>query len=248
MTLQNKNIQGISTRDLWRRWIIHLPMLAAIYAIRRVPDRFLTNLRLSALRVFPLLIFSALLFSPIANAEPRTMLALAKAAIERTHQHVIYDGSYYAIDYPNGDVPKNRGVCTDVVIRSYRALGIDLQKEVHEDIKQHFNRYPAKRIWRQNSPDKNIDHRRVPNLQAYFSRHGQSLPPSDKANNYQTGDIVTWMLPGNLPHIGIVTHKRDKRSRNPMIAHNIGAGPVIENMLFSYPISGHYRYMKKGEN
>lgn len=218
------------------------PMLSALFSARNS-----SNPRLATLCFSPLLI-SALLFSNTVSAAPRTVLALSKAAIERTLQRVIYDGSYYAIDYPNGDVPKHIGVCTDVVIRSYRALGIDLQKEVHEDIKQNFSRYPAKRIWRQNSPDKNIDHRRVPNLQTYFSRHGQSLSPSNKAEDYQTGDIVTWMLPGNLPHIGIVTHKRDKRSHNPMIAHNIGAGPVIENMLFSYPISGHYRYMKTDEN
>ncbi len=238
---QNKNQQGTHPQNSQYRWISHLPVRTALFSAQRYSTR-----QPHPQLTFPLLIL-ALLFSSIANAEPRTMLALSEAAIERTKQHVIYDGSYYAIGYPNGDVPKNLGVCTDVVIRSYRALGIDLQKEVHEDIKQHFSHYPAKRIWRQNSPDKNIDHRRVPNLQAYFSRHGQSIPPSDNASDYQTGDIVTWMLPGNLPHIGIVTHKHDKRSRNPMIAHNIGAGPVIENMLFSYPISGHYRYMKRSK-
>lgn len=239
---QNKNLQGARLQDSQHRWISHLPIHMALFSAQRF-----TALQFYSRLTSPLLIL-ALLFSSIANAEPRTMLALSKAAIERTKHRVIYDGSYYAIGYPNGDVPKNLGVCTDVVIRSYRALGIDLQKEVHEDIKQHFNLYPAKRIWRQSSPDKNIDHRRVPNLQAYFSRHGQSIPPSDKASDYKTGDIVTWMLPGNLPHIGIVTHKHDKRSSNPMIAHNIGAGPVIENMLFAYPISGHYRYMKRSKN
>lgn len=179
-----------------------------------------------------------------ARAGEAEMLSVSKAAIQRSHENIIYDGSYYSIGYPNGDVPSDRGVCTDLVIRSYRALGIDLQKEVHEDIKQHFDLYPAKRIWGQSSPDKNIDHRRVPNLQVYFARHGQSLRPTLNPHDYRPGDIVTWMLGGTLPHIGIVTHQISPASQRPLIAHNIGAGPVLEDMLFSYPITGHYRYMK----
>ncbi|WP_242620380.1 DUF1287 domain-containing protein [Shewanella maritima] len=165
------------------------------------------------------------------------------AAIERTNHSVTYDGAYIAIDYPNGDVPANIGVCTDVVIRSYRAIGVDLQVLVHEDMKQHFSAYPSKRIWGLHSTDRNIDHRRVPNLQTFFSRHGQSLVVSDNHLDYKAGQLVTWMLPGNLPHIGIVTDKLSPTTGNPLISHNIGSGPVLEDMLFDYPITGHYKFV-----
>lgn len=167
---------------------------------------------------------------------------LVDAAIERTTKTVTYDGSYISISYPNGDVPEDIGVCTDVVIRSYRKLNIDLQKLVHEDIAANFDKYPSKRIWRLTRPDKNIDHRRVPNLQTFFSRHGISLEISKDPNNYKPGDLVTWMVGGNLPHIGIVTDKK-AADGTPMIVHNIGAGPQHENMLFSYKVTGHYRFV-----
>lgn len=167
---------------------------------------------------------------------------LVEAALERTKHNVTYDGRYLSIPYPNGDVPANIGVCTDVVIRSYRAIGTDLQKLVHEDMEANFEAYPSMRIWGLNSTDKNIDHRRVPNLQAFFSRQGQTLEISDKAKDYKPGDLVTWMVAGNLPHIGIVTDKVSFFSGNPKIVHNIGSGPQLEDMLFSYPITGHYRY------
>ncbi len=176
-----------------------------------------------------------------ACADSGFLQALSRAAIERTHHSVRYDGSYVSIPYPNGDVPPDRGVCTDVIIRSYRALGIDLQQKVHEDIAAHFTRYPAQRIWGQTRPDTNIDHRRVPNLRTFFSRFGETLSASSDPNTYHAGDIVSWQLPGNLPHIGIVTDKRGATNA-PLIAHNIGAGPVVEDMLFRYPITGHYRY------
>ncbi|QBY04361.1 DUF1287 domain-containing protein [Thalassotalea sp. HSM 43] len=164
------------------------------------------------------------------------------AAIERTTYQVTYDGSYYGISYPNGDVPSNVGVCTDVVIRSYRTLGVDLQVLVHEDMADNFALYPSKRIWGLSKTDKNIDHRRVPNLQVFFARHGDVLTNSDQANDYQPGDIVTWLLPGNLPHIGIVTNNKTEQGV-PLIAHNIGAGPSLDDMLFAFQITGHYRYV-----
>lgn len=167
---------------------------------------------------------------------------LVEAALERTQHHVVYDGTYVTIPYPNGDVAANRGVCTDVVIRSYRALGIDLQKAVHEDIKTHFLTYPSHRIWGLTQPDKNIDHRRVPNLQTFFSRHGDSITISHNPSNYLPGDIVTWKINGRLPHIGIVTNKKSHDGKRPLIVHNIGAGPKLEDMLFNHPIDGHYRY------
>lgn len=172
---------------------------------------------------------------------------LANAALKQTETEVTYDGSYFKIPYPGGDVPAHLGVCTDVIIRAYRALGIDLQKQVHEDMKSHLSLYP--KLWGLKSTDTNIDHRRVPNLQVFFTRHGQSLPVTDNPDDYKTGDLVTWNLKtvGTLPHIGIVTDKRSADGVRPLIVHNIGAGTVLEDMLFSYTITGHYRYAPEGE-
>lgn len=167
---------------------------------------------------------------------------LLDAARERTLHEVRYDGRYIRIPYPNGDVPKDIGVCTDVVVRSYRKLGVDLQKLVHEDMRANFSRYPSKRIWGLGHPDPNIDHRRVPNLQVFFKRFGQSLKVTKNPSDYLPGDMVTWMLPGNLPHIGFVSAQRSADGKRPMIIHNIGAGPKIEDMMFDYPITGRYRY------
>ncbi len=165
---------------------------------------------------------------------------LIQAAIERTKHTVRYDGSYRKIRYPNGDVPDNVGVCTDLVIRSYRKLGVDLQKDLHEDMKANFEMYP--KLWGSSKPDPNIDHRRVPNLQILFKRKGILLPITKNPNDYVAGDIVSWILPGNLPHIGIVIGSRSGNGSKPLIVHNIGSGPVIEDMLFDYQITGHYRY------
>ena len=176
-----------------------------------------------------------------AHAESDSGL-LVKAALERTTHQVRYDGRYVSIAYPNGDVPAEIGVCTDVVIRAYRELGIDLQQLVHEEMKANFDAYPSKRIWGLSKTDTNIDHRRVPNLRAFFTRKGQSLPISEKAKDYKPGDLVTWMLPNNLPHIGIVTDKKHPQTGNPMIVHNIGLGPKLDDMLFQAKITGHYRY------
>lgn len=164
---------------------------------------------------------------------------LAQAAEERATHFVLYDPSYQSIDYPMGDVADNRGVCTDVVIRAYRALGIDLQQMVHEDMRGAFGRYP--KIWGLSSPDTNIDHRRVPNLETFFARHGQSLPLSDRAADYLPGDVVSWRLPGGRPHIGIVTTRKTARGV-PLISHNIGFGTRVEDMLFAFDIVGHYRF------
>ncbi len=166
---------------------------------------------------------------------------LSDCAIELTKQNVIYDPSYFSIDYPNGDVPSNRGVCTDVVIRAYRKLGIDLQKLVHEDMKNNFHLYP--KIWGLKSTDKNIDHRRVPNLMTFFKRKGIEKAITKNPINYLPGDIVCWNLGGGLTHIGIVIDKKsnDDGKRN-LIVHNIGGGQVIEDILFDYRIIGHYKY------
>ena len=187
-------------------------------------------------------LFSVLLFVPLVGHCESFENKIAAALLDRTTHNVIYDGSYYSIDYPGGDVPSGVGVCTDVIIRAYRQLDIDLQKRVHEDMKAHFEQYPSKRIWGLTKPDKNIDHRRVPNLQVYFERHADVLTITSDPHNYKVGDIVTWMLPGNLPHIGMVVSEAHRDAGNPVIVHNIGRGPEKSNMLFNYPITGHYRY------
>ena len=170
-------------------------------------------------------------------------LDVVEAALERTNHNVRYDGRYLSIPYPNGDVPANIGVCTDVIVRTYRAIGTDLQQLVHEDMVANFEAYPSKRIWGLSRTDKNIDHRRVPNLQAFLSRHGEVLAVSNDASDYKAGNIVTWMLPGNLPHIGLITNKISALTGNPMVVHNIGAGPKLDDVLFSYSMAGHYRYI-----
>lgn len=179
---------------------------------------------------------------------PSTIIAATddefiRAALDRTNYSVKYDGTYHSIPYPGGDVPSNIGVCTDVVIRAYRKVGIDLQELVHKDIEKNFLKYPSKRIWGLNRPDPNIDHRRVPNLEVFFNRNGQRLQVTHERTDYSPGDLVTWMLPGNLPHIGIVTDRYSEETGNPMIVHNIGSGPKLEDSLFAYPITGHYRYL-----
>jgi len=171
---------------------------------------------------------------------------LMRAAENRLQTTVVYDGSYHAIKYPNGDVPANIGVCTDVIIRIYRELGIDLQQLVHIDMQRNFALYPT--IWGLKRPDPNIDHRRVPNLQVFFSRFGKRLEISSKATDYKAGDIVTWMLPGNLPHIGIVVTDRTADEERPLIVHNVGSGPEKSDFLFSFPITGHYRFYTEALN
>ena len=168
---------------------------------------------------------------------------LTEAAKERTEHNVKYDGSYRYISYPMGDVAPNRGVCTDVVIRSYRKLGIDLQQLVHEDIRDNFSLYPSRMRWGNSEADPNIDHRRVYNLQVFFKRYGESLPITLEPDDYQPGDLVTWKLGPKMPHIGVVVDEYSEDNPNqPLVVHNIGDGPQTENILFSFPITGHYRY------
>lgn len=168
--------------------------------------------------------------------------ALVAAARTQIGVTVKYDGKYEKLAYPGGDVPLERGVCTDVLIRAYRKLGIDLQKLVHEDMTKAWNAYPHS--WQLKRPDRNIDHRRVPNLQTYFTRHGSSLGASSKASDYLPGDIVTWSVPPRLPHIGIVSTEKTAQG-TPLVIHNIGAGTQLEDTLFAFPITGHYRYTGK---
>lgn len=165
---------------------------------------------------------------------------LSNAAISIIDESIVYTPDYVSIKYPNGDVPSKTGVCSDVVIRAYRKLSIDLQKEVHEDMKANFSKYPTK--WGLKKTDTNIDHRRVPNLEVFFERKGTKLPISKNASDYKTGEMVTWMIGGKLPHIGIVTHKKSADGKRPLLVHNVGGGQVLEDCLFSYEIVGHFKF------
>lgn len=172
----------------------------------------------------------------VSSPTIRRVIDNAIAQTKITHS---YDPSYIRISYPGGDVPMTTGVCTDVVIRAFREVGIDLQKTVHEDMGKNFAAYPKN--WGLKRPDPNIDHRRVPNLMVFFKRQGKALPISRNSSNYQPGDIVTWDLGGGQQHIGIVSDMRSPSGRL-MIIHNIGAGTKVEDILFNWPIIGHYRY------
>ena len=169
---------------------------------------------------------------------------LSNAAISIIDKNVIYTPDYVKLKYPNGDVPAKTGVCTDVIIRAYRKLNVDLQKEVHEDMVANFTKYPNLEKWGLKTTDKNIDHRRVPNLEIFFGRKGKTLPITKNATDYKTGEIVTWMINDKLPHIGIVTHLKSEDNKRNLIVHNVGGGQVLEDCLFSYSIVGHFQYGK----
>lgn len=185
----------------------------------------------------------SLLAINLAFGQADFFIQLADSAFTLTKQFVTYNPAYVQIAYPNGDVPANTGVCTDVVIRAYRKLEIDLQKEVHEDMKENFDKYPKK--WGLSKPDKNIDHRRVPNLMTFFSKYGTVKQKSQNPSDYQPGDIVCWDLNNlGLTHIGIVSRKKSEDKKRNLIIHNIGTGQVLEDCLFNWKIIGHYAYEK----
>jgi len=188
------------------------------------------------MRILLTMIFS-LLFAGHAFADE----ALVSAAQDRLKHNITYNGSYMKLNYPGGDVPANIGVCTDVIIRSYRAaFDFDFQKAVHEDMKANFSAYPKN--WGLKRTDRNIDHRRVPNLETYLKRQGSSLGNSRQPSDFQPGDIVSWRLSGGLPHIGIVSDRK-AADGTPLIIHNIGAGPQEEDVLFAYKLNGHFRFI-----
>lgn len=167
---------------------------------------------------------------------------LSDAALSLTKDKVIYDPTYFVISYPNGDVPAGKGVCTDVVIRSYRKLNIDLQKEVHEDMEKHFDLYPKQ--WGLKKTDTNIDHRRVLNLMKFFSRFGIVKPITLNSVDYVPGDIVCWNLSAAITHIGIVVNKKSADDSHFLVVHNIGNGQELSDCLFSFKIIGHYTFKK----
>ncbi|NDV64438.1 DUF1287 domain-containing protein [Bacteroides sp. 224] len=167
---------------------------------------------------------------------------LADAAMKIVNPNVVYDPAYTRISYPNGDVASSKGVCTDVIIRTYRLENIDLQKEVHTDMRANFSLYP--KIWGLKKPDTNIDHRRVPNLMTFFSRKGTILPMSEKGEDYNPGDVVCWRLSNGMTHIGLVVKEKNAAGNRYKVIHNIGYGQVVEDCLFSFKIIGHYKYKK----
>lgn len=162
--------------------------------------------------------------------------AIARAAVAQVGTTVRYDSAYRRLPYPNGDVPLDRGVCSDVVIRALRSIGVDLQVAVHEDMKRAFGKYP--RMWGLRRPDSNIDHRRVPNLMTFFERSGKR---QRRGTAYEPGDIIAWRLPSGLHHIGVVAEART-RAGHPLVVHNIGQGARVEDVLFAFEELGHYRW------
>ena len=184
-------------------------------------------------------VLALLLLAGAARGDGETgrMLAAAHAQIGVT---VRYAPAYVRLDYPGGDVAVDRGVCSDVLIRAMRAVDVDLQVAVHRDMRAHFSDYP--RHWGLTRPDANIDHRRVPNLERYFERSGKSLPLSRDPADFEPGDFVSWRLDGGQPHIGIVSDQRSADGLRPLIVHNIGAGTQLEDVLFEWKMSGHFRY------
>jgi hypothetical protein len=180
-----------------------------------------------------------------ARADESFGLELARAGLKSANADITYNGAYRSITYPWGDVPADQGVCTDVVIRAYRELDVDLQKRVHEDMKASFAAYPSKRVWGLSRPDRNIDHRRVLNLEVFLKRAGAALPVSQNASDYRPGDLVSWRVPkyggGTTPHIGLVT-AMTAPDGEPLIVHHLSGKPLVENVLFTWPITGHYRY------
>ncbi|WP_228408776.1 DUF1287 domain-containing protein [Profundibacter amoris] len=199
--------------------------------------------------ILVLFLFASLPFSSTATGQETAAqsqvttpwsTALIQSAREQIGVTLIYDGSYQSLEFPNGDVPRQRGVCTDVVIRALRdAHSFDLQAKVNADMKAHFSSYP--KFWGLSRPDSNIDHRRVPNLITYFKRHRADVPMTDEPQDYLPGDIVTWMLRPGTPHVGIVSDKVDPQSGNPLIIHNIGWGTRENDILFAYEMTGHFR-------
>jgi len=177
---------------------------------------------------------------PLPDNAPPQLKQLLDGAIAQAGVTTSYDPAYVQLVYPGGDVPEQTGVCSDVVVRAFRKAGIDLQKEIHEDMNAARSDYPTK--WGANSPDPNIDHRRVLNLMAYFRRQGKSLPISYSATDYQPGDIVAWDLTNGIDHIGIVTNMLSDSADRYLIVHNIGAGTRVEDVLFDWTIKGHYRF------
>ncbi len=165
---------------------------------------------------------------------------VAQAAVQQVGVTLSYDPSYSSLKYPMGDVPASTGVCTDVVIRAFRAVGIDFQALVHQDMRRYFAAYP--KLWGLSRPDSNIDHRRVANLEVFLQRRGKQLKNSSNPKDYKTGDVVTWTLPSGRLHIGVVSAQLEPSQQRPLIVHNIGSGTQLEDVLFAWDLRMRFRY------
>lgn len=190
-------------------------------------------------RILLTLLLALALANPMGAepASPQVRRSLARAAAQQVGVTLLYDPAYVRLAYPNGDLPLERGVCADVIVRAFRRIGVDLQLEIHEDMRRSFAAYP--RNWGLAAPDRNIDHRRVPNLMKYFERQGKRVSPSEP---YEPGDVIAWRLPGGLHHIGIAAEDRVAGTGRPYMIHNIGAGARKEDVLYAFEILGHYRW------
>jgi uncharacterized protein YijF (DUF1287 family) len=186
---------------------------------------------------YALLLVAFAAVAPAQDRRPGAGLDLARAAESQVGVTVTYDPSYVRLAFPGGDIPPDRGVCADVVVRAFRQIGVDLQVQLHEDVKRHFNEYP--RLWGLRRPDPNIDHRRVPNLMTYFKRQGKALPISAP---YHPGDVVAWRLSNGLHHIGVISQRRASGNNHNLVVHNIGQGARTEDVLHAFEIIGHYRW------
>lgn len=186
------------------------------------------------------LVRSAPIYKPLPSNTHPNVKKFIDAAVAQVGVTTGYDPAYVSLNYPGGDVPKETGVCSDVIVRAFRGVGIDLQKEVHEDMARAWPEYPKR--WGLSRPDRNIDHRRVPNLMTYLERKHKSLLITDASDDYRPGDIVSWDLGGGIDHIGIVTDMSSSPNGRSLIVHNIGAGARVEDVLFRWKITGHYRY------
>lgn len=187
-------------------------------------------------------LFSDIIAKPkLSEIENENIRKMLENAVEQTNLTKNYDPAYVVLPYPNGDVPIETGVCTDVVVRAMRKGGIDLQKDVHEDMLANFSLYPKR--WGLTKPDANIDHRRVPNLQMFFTRKGKSLPITENSEDYKPGDIVAWNLDGkSMTHVGVVSNLWNEKTKRYLVIHNIGNGAQAEDVVFNWKIIGHYRY------
>ena len=195
----------------------------------------------------PVLRFLAMMLALVpaqVMAQATQALDVAQAAQQQVGVTVHYDPAYVRLDYPGGDVPVERGVCSDVVVRALRVTGVDLQRLVHEDMKSAFAAYPP--LWRLRRPDRNIDHRRVPNLERFFQRKGKAVAVTRQPSDYLAGDIVSWRLPNGLAHIGVLSTRRSADGLRPLAIHNIGLGAREEDVLFAWRQVGHYRWFSPG--
>ena len=228
----------------WRLWIVHghvllfvLGLVPTVLAQDSAPGAEPTTESITG--SIPRSISASVAESAAGLGSPRVD-SLVTAALAQVGVTLVYDGSYRSIAYPGGDVPLKRGVCSDVIIRAYRHLGIDLQKLVHEDMMDNFAAYPQR--WGLSSPDSNIDHRRVLNLMHFFECHGEAFPVSEDPTSYSPGDIVAWELVPGVFHIGLISARRPFATGSPLVIHNVGSGTLLEDFLFRFPIIGHYRY------